>query len=404
MAKRPANGRSPKDVVSDLRSALATELDSLAVWAEMPRAELAIAAIDAKLAPDLPPGTQPWKEASDRHNTLALAVTWCLDRLRDGTNEAVTHRSRQPVGDHAHLVHRGTGAADVRLRCLHAGTGPRHVGTGHRHGARRGPATALDRLVVARAPRRHVGRAGHHAAGRHGGPAASRAGVRELPAVRAGELDVVAWDPAARCGLVLDVEWSSEPDGCAQTARRDDVLLTGQRQAEARRAQVEDGSIVWPEALPPYDQYSWTWFVVGGTTLPRKPRNHAMAVPATGLGHLDLVLSGEAPAMDLATVIERLRSPRLPWGWDLGRQPETYRVGDRVLVARYVRLSYDVVQADVLGLAEAVRSAGPGEVLALSVGSHRYGRYSYLGGQQIRRLPAPSRTDGGGGPAGREPR
>jgi hypothetical protein len=216
--------------------------------------------------------------------------------------------------------------------------------------------------------------------------------------VSAGELDVVAWDPSARQGLIFEVKWSSEADGYAQYARRDDALRKGQMQAEERRGELRSGDLWWPRDLPPYDDYEWHWYVVGGASIPRKPRNRQMAVPATGLGYIDSILSGSEPALKLSEVIERLAQPRLPAGWRTSTMAEEYVVGDQVLRVEYQRPTFDVVQQAVLTLAHAVTRAQPGEALAVNVGPGQYGRYAYLSQMQIRTVPVPPLFEGAPAP------
>ncbi|WP_344251300.1 hypothetical protein, partial [Humibacillus xanthopallidus] len=211
-----------------------------------------------------------------------------------------------------------------------------------------------------------------------------------------GELDVVSWDAQAGVGCVFEVKWTADVDGYSQVGRRDDVLADAQQKLAKVRSSIEGGSMEWPESLPDYASIDWGWIVVGMSGVPRKRKNLAGALTATSANVIEYLVDGPLPGASLAELLERVRRPRLPHGWKPGLVRESLEVEGVKIRCSYARPNFDLIDAAVGNLHEAIArstAGGPGGGLIGMQFGPRGGRYDHLALGTLRRIPLdPSRA------------
>ncbi|MGI5527098.1 hypothetical protein ACQEVX_06600 [Streptomyces syringium] len=133
--------------------------------------------------------------------------------------------------------------------------------------------------------------------------------VRNLKGHAAGDLDVVAFDPVSRKGLILEIKWPIDSLTLAETFKTDQTIeLAGAQLAKVRRS-LAAGTVraKLPPDWPDFDEIDWVW----GVGMPQQltprplPESDMFATSYRYVSHLP-------PVDSLAELISVLKDPIVP--------------------------------------------------------------------------------------------
>jgi hypothetical protein len=147
-----------------------------------------------------------------------------------------------------------------------------------------------------------------------------------------GDLDLLAVDPDAGKGIILELKWPIDALTLHETEKTDDIILAGSRQLAKRRREVrdEDGTVKLPPGWPALSDVEWTW----GVGTPQQLYTGPLPEPemyATSLRYMQSLGSPES----IETVISALCEPDVP------------RLGEHYTVKKTtMQLGWEVIHFD----------------------------------------------------------
>lgn len=147
-----------------------------------------------------------------------------------------------------------------------------------------------------------------------------------------GDLDLLAVDPNAGKGIILELKWPIDALTLHDTKKNDDIILAGSRQLAKRRRELRDGEgmVKLPPGWPALSDVEWTW----GVGTPQQLYTGPLAEPeifATSFRYMRSLGSPES----IETVISALCEPDVP---QLGQH---YTVNKTTM-----QLGWDVIHFD----------------------------------------------------------
>jgi hypothetical protein len=133
--------------------------------------------------------------------------------------------------------------------------------------------------------------------------------VRSLKGQAAGDLDVVAFDPASRKGLILEIKWPIDALTLAETFKTDQTIVLASVQLGKIRRSLAAGAVraKLPPEWPAFDEIDWAW----GVGMPQQLTPRPLPEPdmfATSFRYVSRL----DPANSLPELISTLRSPIVP--------------------------------------------------------------------------------------------
>ncbi|MFH8557281.1 hypothetical protein ACH4FE_27325 [Streptomyces celluloflavus] len=138
--------------------------------------------------------------------------------------------------------------------------------------------------------------------------------AERVPATRAdgrsaGDLDVVAVDPARRVGLCFEIKWPIEALSLPESMKVESWATSAARQLDRLREELRTGTAtaLLPSGWPPFESIDWTWCVGTPQQLCLRPLP-AQAMHVTSLRYVQAL--GTPPG--LATLSDALVRPDLP--------------------------------------------------------------------------------------------
>jgi hypothetical protein len=155
---------------------------------------------------------------------------------------------------------------------------------------------------------------------------ASRIQVLRLNGSPAGDLDVVACDPATRTAAVFEIKWGIAADGNAEVYRTEQGVIDKRAQVIRLREEIDAGRAVpqWPAGWPDMTGYEFHWYVLARDVLAmRRIRDDDVTIRSYQL--LSRTLRAGATVADL---ISALDSPPAPPIELCQTQWEQIRYGD----------------------------------------------------------------------------
>jgi hypothetical protein len=150
-----------------------------------------------------------------------------------------------------------------------------------------------------------------------------------------GDLDLLAIDPDAAKGIVLELKWPIDALTLPQTLKTDSNILDACRQLGKNRRMLRDGATVkMPSGWPPFSNVEWTWAV--GT--PQQLYTGPLPEPEMFATSLRYVKSLGSPGT-IEALINVLRKPDVP------RLGQHYTVEKATIqLGRYV-IHWDTIHA-----------------------------------------------------------
>jgi len=133
--------------------------------------------------------------------------------------------------------------------------------------------------------------------------------VRNLKGQAAGDLDVVAFDPQSRKGLILEIKWPIDALTLSETTKTDQTIVLASAQLGKVRRSLETGAVraKLPPDWPAFDEIDWAW----GVGMPQQLTPRPMPEPdmfATSFRYVSQL----APASSLPELISVLKNPVVP--------------------------------------------------------------------------------------------
>lgn len=130
-----------------------------------------------------------------------------------------------------------------------------------------------------------------------------------MPGPWLGDLDLLAVDPDAGKGIILELKWPIEALTLHETEKTDDIIMAGSRQLAKRRRELRDGDgiVRLPPGWPALSNVEWTW----GIGTPQQLYTGPLPEPemyATSLRYMQSLGSPQS----IETVISALREPDVP--------------------------------------------------------------------------------------------
>ncbi|MEU7597655.1 hypothetical protein AB0B79_32175 [Streptomyces sp. NPDC039022] len=165
--------------------------------------------------------------------------------------------------------------------------------------------------------------------------------VRSSAGRAAGDLDVVALDPASRKGLILEIKWPIDALTLAETSNTDRTIMLASAQLGKVRRSLVTGVVraKLPPNWPAFEEIDWAW----GVGMPQQLTSQPLPEPdmfATSFRYVSRL----GPVGSLPELVSILKAPIVP---ELNRH---YRIGNITipLQQRYsVRIErLECVQAD----------------------------------------------------------
>jgi hypothetical protein len=163
---------------------------------------------------------------------------------------------------------------------------------------------------------------------------AEGAKVRGPGGRKLGDLDLIAVDPHARRGIILELKWPIDAVTLADTLKVDKIILKGSCQLARCRRDLRDGTgaVKLPPDWPALDAVDWTW----GVGTPKQLYTGPLPEPGISVTSLRYLKSLGAPA-SIEAVATALRQPDVP------------RLGDHYTVKKEtMQLGRDVIHFDAI--------------------------------------------------------
>ncbi|MEU9637621.1 hypothetical protein AB0D80_25095 [Streptomyces tendae] len=147
--------------------------------------------------------------------------------------------------------------------------------------------------------------------------------LREIPGIRVtegakvrnskgqavGDLDVVAFDPVSRKGLILEIKWPIDALTLAETSKTDQTIVLASGQLGKVRSSLVAGDVraKLPPEWPAFDEIDWAW----GVGMPQQLTPRPMSEPgmfATSFRYVSQL----GPVNSLDELITMLKDPVVP--------------------------------------------------------------------------------------------
>ena len=134
--------------------------------------------------------------------------------------------------------------------------------------------------------------------------------VLRLDGQPAGDLDVVACDPATRTAIIFEIKWGIAADGNVEVYRAEQGAMEKREQVVRLREQIDDGRAMpqWPPDWPDMTGYQFRWYVLTRDVLAmRHIRDDDVTIRSCQL--LSRTLRAGASIEDLISILD---SPPVP--------------------------------------------------------------------------------------------
>ncbi|MFI8216263.1 hypothetical protein [Streptomyces sp. NPDC085932] len=133
--------------------------------------------------------------------------------------------------------------------------------------------------------------------------------VRNLKGQAVGDLDVVAFDPVSRKGLILEIKWPIDALTLSETSKTDQTIVLASAQLGKVRSSLVAGDVQakLPPDWPAFDEIDWAW----GVGMPQQLTPRPMPEPdmfATSFRYV----SNLSPVNSLTELITMLKNPIVP--------------------------------------------------------------------------------------------